>query len=266
MALVKQMVETIRQRLVYILIVPVVWHLLGSTQAAATFPDLFELWSALLQIGSDSFEPEVHIPLTLFRIILVFLISMPLGILVGVLMGRNSRLEAFFSPFVLFSMTFPSLVWAFLGVLWFGLTELLVPVMVGVIIITPYITINIWEGTKSIDQELMEMARAFGANRNQMWLDIAVPNLMPYIYSMVRITLAVSWKVMLVAELFGAQSGVGFIIKEYFSQQRIDMILAWALPALVVVYILERLISYQERRYYEWRPEIEEINQEVIDA
>ena len=239
------------------LVVLGLWHLLGSFHHATVFPDLFELGEAMYSVytGAEDYHPREHIGITFVRILLTFVIAMPLGVLLGIAMGRNWWFEGYFSPYVLFSLAFPSIVWAFLAVMWFGLTTYLLPVFVGVLITTPYVIINVWEGTKGLDPELLEMADSYDASRYLVWRSIVIPHLTPYIYSMMRIVLSVSWKVMLVAEIFGTQSGLGFVINEYFFLRQNDMIIAWTLPAMVGVFVLERVLKRQEERQFEWRPD-----------
>jgi NitT/TauT family transport system permease protein len=247
--------QRLKQRWVYIIIVPIIWELAAWNHPAYVFPGFFDVISKLPQLYFSQYDVIEHNLMTIVRIMLVFLITVPISTVTGVLMGSNEVFEAYFTPYVLIPMAFPSIVWAFIGVTWFGLTQLLVPVLVGFVIIFPYVTINMWEGTKNIDKSRVEMATSFGASRFQMWREIIIPQLMPYLYSMMRFTLAIAWKVMLVAELFGAQSGIGFIIREWFRAERVDLIIVWVLPILMLIYVVDRLISYCEDKFYEWRTE-----------
>jgi NitT/TauT family transport system permease protein len=235
----------------------VLWHTLGSFYHATIFPDLFELGEAIYSVytGNEDYLPSEHIWITFVRILLTFIIAMPLGVLLGIAMGRHWWFEAYFSPYVLFSLAFPSIVWAFLAVIWFGLTEYLLPVFVGVLITMPFVIINIWQGTKNIDKDLLEMARSYESSPLLVWRYILIPHLTPYIYSMMRIVLSVSWKVMLVAEIFGTQSGLGFVINQYFLLRENDMIIAWTLPAMLAIFLLERGLKRQEESKFQWRPE-----------
>jgi len=238
-----------------IVLVLLIYHIFGSFFPQYVFPNVIETIDAmeLVYTGSTEYSPIEHYPITFIRILLIFLIAVPLGLAVGVGMGLSRDVESVFSPYVLISLAFPSIVWAFLGVIWFGLTTYLVPVFVGVLITAPYVAINAVSGTKDLDRDLIEMAETYDASQWFTWRYIVIPHLQPYIYSMMRIVLAVSWKVMLVAEIFGTQSGLGFMVNEYFMLRRNDMIIAWILPALLGIFVLERLLKFQEERQFSWR-------------
>ncbi len=243
-----------------ILVILGTWHILASTVPASTFPNIIELGETFAEVvrGDGNQSIYSNTAITFYRIFLTFIIAMPLGMFIGIGMGLNWSLESFFSPYVAFSLAFPSIVWAFLGVLWFGLTEHLVPVFVGVLITLPYVVINTWEGTKNLDRQLIEMAQAYDASNILTARHILIPHLSPYTFALMRIVLPIAWKIMLVAEIFGAQSGLGFVINELFLQQRNDLIVAWTIPALLIIFLLERGIRVLEKRQFEWRAETDD--------
>ena len=237
-----------------------VWHLLTLDIPSHVFPSPVELLvvTAGLFPSDGEFRFLQHVPATLIRILLAFVIVLPVGMTIGFVMGARSMFENFLSSYVLILLTFPSIVWAFLAVIWFGLTTYLVPVFVGVMASLPFVILNVWQGTKAIDQELVEMGTAFGADRRQLWREVVFPQVKPLIFSSIRLVLAVSWKVILIAEIFGSQSGIGFIVDSYFIQQENTMLIAWSVPVLLLVYLLDRGLHRYERRQFEWRPEVED--------
>ena len=64
---------------------------------------------------------------------------------------------------------------------------------------------------------------------------------------------AIGWRVMLIIEVFGAGSGLGYVINAMFQAQRNDLLLAWAIPVIAVIVILERLLKRYEDRAFDWR-------------
>lgn len=247
------------EQVLSVVLVLAAWQLFGSTVPEHVFPDIVELGEAIWLVfsGGAEYSPWNHILLTFARIFLTLLIAMPVGMIIGIGMGLNWSFEAFFSPYILLSLAFPSIVWAYLASIWFGLTTYLVPVFVGVLITAPYVVINTWEGTKDLNQELLEMAQSYEANRLLKWRYILIPHLRPYTFAMMRIVISVGWKIMLVAEIFGTQSGLGFVINEYFFRRQNEMIIAWTVPAMIGIFVFERVLKRIEERQFEWRPDVE---------
>lgn len=247
--------------LVFLAVIVVLWQVAAARAPAHEFPGLGELAVALASLPSDGrYPPLEHIPLTLVRIALSVVLAMVIGVPLGIGMGVNERFEDYASVFVLLSLAVPALVWAFLAALWFGLTTYLVPVFTGVLILLPYVVINTWEGTKDVDPDLAEMAAAFEAGTLLRWRHLYLPHLTPYLLSTVRTVLAVGWKIMLVAEIFGTQSGLGYVINGYFRMQRNDLILAWSIPVMCVIFLAERLLKHLEDTQFDWR-ETDDIGQ-----
>ena len=108
-----------------------------------------------------------------------------------------------------FLNSFPSIGWAILAVIWFGTSDFSV-IFVQVAILTPFCLVNISEGLKELDLELLEMGRSFTRNRLKVFVRITIPLLMPYVVAALRIAYGVGWKIALVSELFGAESGIGY--------------------------------------------------------
>ncbi len=110
-----------------------------------------------------------------------------------------------------FLNAFPSVGWAILAMIWFGTTDAAV-IFVEVAILTPFCLINILEGLKELDGELIEMGSSFTRHRGRSFVKIVVPMLLPYVMSAVRIAYGVAWKIALVAELFGVSTGLGYVM------------------------------------------------------
>jgi len=193
---------------------------------------------------------------TLARIFEGFVISMLLGTALGLVMGLKRSVEAFFDSWIMVLLTVPSICWAFLSVLWFGISET-APILTIVLIVFPYVSMNIWAGTKAIQRDLVEMGQVYKADRALMLRKVLIPQLMPYIFSSLRIALSLSWKIALVAEAFGVGSGVGQQLTYWFQETRVDMMLAWGVSFMIVMVLIDLLVFRTwARRTFAWRPEV----------
>ena len=102
---------------------------------------------------------------TLSRIFQGLILSMLLGTGIGLVMGLRPNIEAFLDSWIMVLLTIPAVCWAFLSILWFGLSDV-GPVLTIVLIVFPFVTINVWEGTKAMDKELLDMAKVYRAPRS----------------------------------------------------------------------------------------------------
>ena len=215
-------------------------------------PSPMDLLGAIVSIFSNA-SAYLIIGKTLQRVFAGLVLSMLVGSSIGLVMGLRRSVGSFFDSWIMVLLTFPSISWAFLSVLWFGLSEV-APIFTVVLIVFPYVTMNVWEGTKALDKELTDMATVFRVKRFLLLRKVVIPQLMPYIFSSLRISFALSWKIALVSEAFGASRGVGKELMYWFQGTRADMMLAWgasfmALMVLVDAFVLRRW----ENRVFSWR-------------
>lgn len=233
----------------------VVWKVISLFYFPDFFPGPALLVERMIAIYGDP-ASYVIVGQTLSRIFEGFVISMLTGLLFGLMMGLRRSIAIFFDSWIMVLLTFPAVCWAFLSVLWFGLSEI-APIFTIVLIVFPYVAMNIWAGTKAIEKDLIYMARAYKANRWLLLRKVLIPQLMPYIFSSLRISLSLSWKIALVAEAFGAGSGVGQQLTYWFQETRVDMMLAWGVSFMIVMVLIDLLVFRTwARRTFAWRPRI----------
>jgi ABC-type nitrate/sulfonate/bicarbonate transport system permease component len=206
-------------------------------------------------IFDDFWQFLVHLGSSLLRIVIGFGISLIIGVPMGIIMGVRRYWESFFSDYVVIGLTIPSLAWAIIGVLWFGIQPL-TPIFATFMITFPYITINIWEGMKDVDKDLVDMARAFGVRRGKIISRIYIPSLMPFFFASVRFGFAVAWKIVIIAEVFGAENGIGYMISYWYHMFNMRQVLAWVMVFTILMFALEYgVIRPIERAVLAWRPE-----------
>jgi NitT/TauT family transport system permease protein len=232
-----------------------VWKLISLFFYPVFFPGPTLLLERMFQIYSDPATYAV-IGQTLARIFEGFAISMMIGTTLGLVMGLRRSVEIFFDSWIMVLLTFPAVCWAFLSVLWFGLSQA-APIFTVVLIVFPYVAMNIWAGTKAIEKDLIQMGAVYKANRALMLHKVLIPQLMPYIFSSLRIALSLSWKIALVAEAFGAGTGVGQEMINWFQNTRVDMMLAWGVSFMILMVLIDLLVFRPWARWtFAWRPEV----------
>ena len=113
---------------------------------------------------------------------------------------------------------------------------------VQVMILTPFCLINVSEGLRALDTDLVEMARSFTRSQTRTLGRVVLPLLAPYVMAAVRIAYGVGWKIALVAELFGADSGLGYLMLQAQIIADAAMVFATCLAIVVIFFAGEKLI------------------------
>jgi NitT/TauT family transport system permease protein/sulfonate transport system permease protein len=189
------------------------------------------------------FDPSLaqHTAASLLRVIasvcLALLLASGLVLLGRALPVTRRLVEHRVTPFF---NSFPSLGWAILAVIWFGVSNTTV-LVVETAILLPFCLINMAEGVKALDAELVEMGRSFTRHRLRILWRVTLPLLFPYIFAALRISYGVGWKVSLIAELFGSNTGLGYLLN--LARQNFDTPLLFATIVAIILLVgaVERL-------------------------
>lgn len=248
--------KTVGLRASSIVAMMIVWWVMTFFFSASLVPRPSETF---LEVGSivssGSFFSEMGA--TLRRVGVGFGIAMLISIPLGILMGTVKSLENFFEPPVILGLTMPGLVWAVMAIMFFGLNETSAYAAVAVTIL-PMLAISLWQGTKSIDKDLIDMSTAFHASAWSKVVDVIMPQLISHILAAIRYGLGLAWKVVVVVEMFGFSNGVGYQVVRGFNIFSMKTVLAWAITFLVVMIVIEfGIIGWLESRVTRWRPRIQ---------
>jgi ABC-type nitrate/sulfonate/bicarbonate transport system permease component len=198
-----------------------------------------------------------HLVDTLYRTLLGFAGAMVLGIFLGVVMGTNRFSLKFFSPYIIIGLSIPAIAWAAIGTIIFGFS-ILSPVVATIAVTFPFVAINVWKGVENINADLVKMSQAFGVSNSRLVRRLILPNAAPELFSGVRFGMAISWKIVTIAELFAASSGVGYKLVQAYERYQFERAWAWAVVFMIVVLAIEYFILRPlERRAYQYRQDAE---------
>jgi len=194
-----------------------------------------------------------HLTITLIRVAFSFFFAMLLGTAIGLLMGSKRRLDILLDGLLMLGLNVPALVTIILCYIWFGLTEVAAVIAVAVNKI-PMVVVNMREGARAIDTQLMEVAKVYRISRIRTFRSVYMPQLSPYLLASMRNGLALIWKIVLVVELLGRSDGVGFQLSVFFQFFDIVGILSYTLAFVLVIYMIEWLLLRPlERSLSGWR-------------
>lgn len=159
--------------------------------------------------GANLFE---HTWASLKRTLLGFLFALAIGVPFGLLLGTSSILNSIFTPVLSFFRPIPPIAFIPLVVLYLGIGEL--PKIILVFYASfIYIIINVQAGVNSIPGIYYRAGQSLGLTKPQIFCKVVFPAALPNIMAGIRVAVAVSWGVVVAAELIAADSGLGFMIQ-----------------------------------------------------
>jgi NitT/TauT family transport system permease protein len=232
--------------------------LIAAWQVAAFFsdprllPGPGRIGATLVEAGLEG-SLFTNIGITLARVFASFVLAMAIGTAIGIALGRAPMLDRFFDPWLILFLNLPALVVIVLCYIWLGLNEAAAIAAVAINKI-PNVAVTLREGGRALDRDLLEMASVYRIGRWRTLRHVVLPQLTPYFMGAIRSGLALVWKIVLVVELLGRSSGVGFVIGTAFQLFDVSTILAYALAFVAVIQMIEFLILQPwERRLNQWR-------------
>jgi NitT/TauT family transport system permease protein len=202
----------------------------------------------------DSFADAWHRGVWLFEVtatmghmVTAFAIVILAGLPIGIVIGRFWVIEDLSRVALIFLQTAPTIVLIVIALVAIGTTD------TGVVAVTAasgftYFTLNVIQGTKAIDQDLIEMGRAYGANEFALMRNVILPSLVPYFLAASRITLGVAWQVTLFSEYLMGTRGVGFQVSAAIKLLDTASVFSWGLSIVLLTIAFE----YGVFRPFEW--------------
>jgi ABC-type nitrate/sulfonate/bicarbonate transport system permease component len=181
-----------------------------------------------------------HVAISFARVTSAVVLAMTLALALGLLARRSVLFAAILEERILLILnSFPSVGWAILGIVWFQVSNGTV-IFIEVMILLPFCLVAVIEGLRQIDVELEEMGVSFTRSRMRRFLRLTLPLLAPYLVAGLRIATGIGWKIALVAELFGARSGLGFLLVQAQSRNDAASIFAICFVIVAIVFLIDR--------------------------
>ena len=239
-------------RIVSIFIIFILWQTLSILISLDTFPTAIDVFRSLF---FHLFEGELfyHLGITLTRVAITFFIAMIIGVLFGILMGSYKRVDTALDTLLVIGLNIPALVTIIICYIWFGLTD--VAALLAVILNkVPTVIVTVREGARTIDLKYIQIAQVYKVSKYETFTKVYLPQIYPFIMASARTGLSLIWKIVLVVELLGRSSGIGFQLSMYFQFFDIESIMAYSMAFIIVILLIETYILRPlEKRANKWR-------------
>ena len=195
-------------------------------------------------------EPKFYLQVayTLKRTLLGIGLSFALGLLTAFLSDMSGLIEAFLKPAITLMKSTPVMAIIILALLWFESHE--VPIFVCFLMCYPIVYTNVLAGLKALDKELIEMSKVFEVKG---WLCIRkcyLPQLRPYLYAALDLSVSMAWKVVIAAEVLAVPKyAIGYALLDAKRYLETREVFAW----MIVIVSLSEICQWSVRRFLKGR-------------
>jgi ABC-type nitrate/sulfonate/bicarbonate transport system permease component len=190
---------------------------------------------------------------SLGRLLAGWLIAVVVGVPIGLALGRSPIVTDYVSTMFFFARSVPAtlLVPVFLVMFGIGPRMEIVTILWGTI--WP-ILLNTIDGARSVDEVKVETSRAFRIRRPHWILGVVLPAALPKVFAGMRLALSIAIILMIVSELMGSASGIGYRLINAQGGFQLPEMWAWIVLVSVLGFVSNLLLSSVEKRALAWHP------------
>jgi sulfonate transport system permease protein len=192
---------------------------------------------------------------SLWPSLIVLLMGLSLAIVFGTLLGlalaRFHILDVGLTVYITFLYSIPSVALVPLIVLWAGYETTAKVIILFLFAFFPMV-INTYQGVKAVDPKLLEVGHAFRCSEKQLWTNIVLPGALPFIVTGIRLAVGRGMIGMVLADLYTAISGIGYLIVRTASTFQVDKMFVPIVTLGLLGVTLTALLRFVETRVAPW--------------
>ena len=205
--------------------------------------------------GTSQGTLALQIWTTLRETVLGFLIGSVLGVICGIVLGRNRFLADVFSLYIKIANSIPRIVLGSIFVIAFGIG---IPSKVALAVVMVFFVVftNAFQGAREADKALIEKTQILGASSRQVTLSVIIPSAMSWILASLHVSFGFALVGAVVGEFLGARAGLGLLVVTEQGLFHADGVFAAMIVLAAIALIADLLLTALENRLLKWRPPI----------
>ena len=214
-------------------------------------PPLSDVLSTLVQLLQ---RPNVHtaIGVTGAEVIVAFLIAVPLGTALGVLVAENEYIGAVFKPLLFYVFSIPKSIFLPMFILVFGIS-FAQKVAYAAFTTTFVVLMSAAACVESVKEEYLLVARSCGATRMQVLRRVYLPSMLPMLLETVRISMIFNFTSVMIAEMYASRSGIGHLIASWGENFQMRQLFAGIVLLAAIAILFNETVRLLEARCSTWR-------------
>ena len=236
-----------------IVLILIVWQLVSSLGIVDSFmlPSPVKVVQAFVDEFSALME---HSVITLSEAFIGLALGIFLGFVMAVLMDQFEALYKACYPLIVLTQTIPTVAIAPLLVLWFGYE--MTPKVILIVITTFFpITVGLLNGFKSADADSINLLRAMGAGRWQIFRHIKFPGAMSQFFSGLRISASYAVVGAVISEWLGGFGGLGVYMTRVKKAFSFDKMFAVIFLISIISLLLMKGVDVLQKKCMPWEKE-----------
>jgi ABC-type nitrate/sulfonate/bicarbonate transport system permease component len=226
------------------------WQVLAIALHTAVFPTFLVTMGAVGQVLSGPALTEDIVP-SIERALIGFAISGVLGVVLGLTLGYVRRLGDYCATVVDFLRSLPTPLFIPLAIVWFGLGGQMVVAIVVSAAVWP-VLLGAFDAARRVEPLHLDVARMCGLRHVHLFRVVLLPATLPAVMAGLRLALSTSLAVLIIAEILGASSGLGYFIQDAQQTFQIPQTYAGVVVLAALGWIFDTAFLAAEHRWLRW--------------
>ncbi|HEX8164592.1 MAG TPA: ABC transporter permease [Beijerinckiaceae bacterium] len=212
------------------------------------------LSDVLAMLGQLLGRPQVHeaISVTAAEVVVAFLIAVPLGAAIGVLIAESDYLGEVFRPILFYVFSIPKSIFLPMFILVFGI-GFGQKVAYAAFSTTFVVIMSAAAAIESVKADHILVARSFGATRSQILRRVYVPSMLPVLLEALRISMIFNLTGVMIAEMYASRTGIGHLIANWGENFQMRQLFAGVILVALVAVLFNETVRFLESRCSTWR-------------
>jgi len=224
---------------------------------AFILPPPSRVWSEFLRMLAHE-QLLWHSGITTLEVIVGFALGCLLGVVIGFILGLSPKTEVVLSPYILALQIAPKVAFAPLFVMWLGYT-VYPKILVAVLIVFFPVMVNVLTAVRTVDPDMVNLARSFSATRLQIFRLIEYPASLPPLFAGLRIAATLAVIGVVVGELVGGNSGLGYLLTFGEGQGNTAMVFVAIIALTIIGIVAYACVVLVERRVLHYMPRAQHV-------
>ncbi|AHH96900.1 ABC transporter permease [Kutzneria viridogrisea] len=242
-------VRTVQRWLVFLGAL-LLWQVLAARAANPYFPPPVQIAGAAGRLWLSPLLGTNVLP-SVARLLGAWAVASVLGVVIGLGLGRSRVVADYFEFLFSFLRTLPPPLLVPVFIVAFGIDSRMEIAVILFGVIWP-VLLNTMDGARSVDQVKVDTARAFRISRGRWVLGVVLPAASPKIFAGLRVSLSISLILMVISELGGSTSGIGYQLGTAQGQVDLPGMWAWIVLISLLGYVFNRVLLQVEHRLLAW--------------
>ena len=246
----RQLMLNIAIRIASLASVLMLWQIFGAKVDQTLFTTPLAIGKAAIEMVGDG-ELWTYLAPSLVVLAIGLSLACVIGVAVGLILARFWVLDIALGVYITFLYSIPSVALVPLIVLWAGFETMSKVIILFLFAFFP-MAINTYQGVKNVDAKLIEVGRSFRCSEAQLWRNIVLPGALPFIVTGLRLAVGRGLIGMVLADLYTAISGIGYLIVRTASTYQVDKMFVPIVTLGLLGVTLTACVRFVEVRVAPW--------------